>query len=70
MSKTLGMKKLLWSGIAASVLALAAMAATPAKAVEAREELRAQFDKALNGKTVAWAPVWLGVLEFRMDPSS
>jgi len=29
----------------------------------AREELRAQFDKALKGKTVAWAPVWLGVLE-------
>ena len=38
-------------------------AATPAKAVEAREQLREQFDKALKGKTVAWAPVWLGVLE-------
>ena len=39
------------------------MVRRPAKATEAREELRAQFDKALKGKTVAWAPVWLGVLE-------
>lgn len=63
MRKTRNMKKLLWSGIAASALAIIAVAATPAKATEAREELRAQFDKALKGKTVAWAPVWLGVLE-------
>jgi ABC-type sugar transport system substrate-binding protein len=50
-------------GVAASILALATFGGTPAKAVEAREQLRAQFDKALQGKTVAWAPVWLGVLE-------
>ena len=36
---------------------------TPSWAAEAREQLRAQFDKTLKGKTVAWAPVWLGVLE-------
>ena len=63
MRKTSGMKTLLWCGVAASIAALGAVAATPAKAAEAREELRAQFDKALKGKTVAWAPVWLGVLE-------
>jgi ABC-type sugar transport system substrate-binding protein len=37
--------------------------AAPAQATEAREQLRAQFDKSLIGKTVAWSPVWLGVLE-------
>lgn len=63
MRKSVSMQKLVWSGTAAAMLALAAAAATPAKATEAREELRAQFDKALKGKTVAWAPVWLGVLE-------
>jgi ABC-type sugar transport system substrate-binding protein len=57
------MKELLLSGIAASMAAIAVMAATPAKATEAREVLRAEFDKAVKGKTVAWAPVWLGVLE-------
>ena len=52
----------LW-GAAAVVLAVAAPIATPAWSAEAREELRAAFDKTLKGKTVAWAPVWLGVLE-------
>ena len=59
----MGVKALLTCGVAASFLALAAVAAAPAKAVEAREQLREQFDKALKGKKVAWAPVWLGVLE-------
>ncbi|MDE3175838.1 MAG: sugar ABC transporter substrate-binding protein [Pseudomonadota bacterium] len=59
----MGVKALLSCGVAASFLALAAVAAAPAKATEAREQLREQFDKALKGKTVAWAPVWLGVLE-------
>ena len=63
MSKASGLKKHLRWGIAASIAALAVIAATPSKAVEAREELRAQFDKALKGKTVAWVPVWMGVLE-------
>jgi simple sugar transport system substrate-binding protein/ribose transport system substrate-binding protein len=59
------MKAGIWTacGLAASALALAMSAPPSAKAAEAREELRAQFDKALKGKTVAWAPVWLGVLE-------
>ena len=43
---------------------LAALAASMAvSAAEPREELRANFDKAVKGKTVAWAPVWMGVLE-------
>jgi len=58
-----GLKKHLLWGLAASIAALSVVAATPSKAAEAREELRAQFDKALKGKTVAWVPVWLGVLE-------
>ena len=55
-----------FAGLALTAMIAAAgwaAAATPAKAVEAREQLRQQFDKALKGKTVAWAPVWLGVLE-------
>ena len=63
MSKASGLKKHLRWGIAASIAALAVIAATPSKAVEAREELRAQFDKALKGKTVAWVGdvgVWPG----------
>src|SRR5476651_672554 len=63
MNKASKLKKRLWWGVAASIAALTVIAATPSKAVEAREELRTQFDKALKGKTVAWAPVWLGVLE-------
>jgi ribose transport system substrate-binding protein len=63
MSKASRLKKHLRWGVAASIAALTVIAATPSKAAEAREELRAQFDKALKGKTVAWAPVWLGVLE-------
>lgn len=60
----MGMKAIVSCGLAASFLALASAALAPAKAVEAREQLREQFDKAVKGKTVAWAPVWLGVLEF------
>ena len=44
-------------------LLAAALFAGSAHAVEPREELRANFDKALKGKKVAWAPVWMGVLE-------
>lgn len=50
-------------GFAALIAAAGWTAATPAGAAEAREQLRQQFDKALKGKKVAWAPVWLGVLE-------
>lgn len=63
MSRASGVRKRLWCGIAVVIVALSAIVARPSKAVEAREQLRAQFDKALKGKTVAWAPVWLGVLE-------
>lgn len=63
MRKASGVRKRLWCGIAGAIVVLSAISANPSKAVEAREQLRAQFDKALKGKTVAWAPVWLGVLE-------
>ncbi|MGP0060114.1 MAG: substrate-binding domain-containing protein, partial [Beijerinckiaceae bacterium] len=49
------------TAIAASVFA-AGMIGTGV-AAEQRELLRTQFDAALKGKTVAWVPVWLGVLE-------
>ena len=49
--------------LAALMLGLAAFAVGPARAAEAREELRVEFDKSVKGKTVAWVPVWLGVLE-------
>jgi ribose transport system substrate-binding protein len=50
-------------GLAAMIAGAAWTLATPSNATEAREQLREQFDKALKGKTVAWSPVWLGVLE-------
>src|SRR4051812_11550977 len=50
-------------GIATLAAAIEWSMATRAKAAEAREQLREQFDKSLKGKKVAWAPVWLGVLE-------
>src|SRR5580698_9753375 len=50
-------------GVAALAAAAGSTMSTPAKAAEAREQLREQFDKNLKGKKVAWAPVWLGVLE-------
>jgi len=50
-------------GFAALAAAAGWTMTTPAKAAEAREQLREQFDKSLKGKKVAWAPVWLGVLE-------
>ncbi|MFV0281105.1 MAG: sugar ABC transporter substrate-binding protein [Rhodoblastus sp.] len=43
--------------------AFACLAAAPASAADPREKLRVEFDKALKGKTVAWVPVWRGVLE-------
>jgi ribose transport system substrate-binding protein len=49
------------AALAASVLAAATL--TPARAADPREELHASFEKAVKGKTVAWVPVWLGVLE-------
>lgn len=63
MRKALVSRALITCGLAALMLGLAAFAAAPTKAAEAREELRAAFDKAVKGKTVAWVPVWLGVLE-------
>lgn len=63
MRRAFRVRKHLWCAVAVAIVALSAMAARPSKAVEAREQLRAEFDKALKGKTVAWAPVWLGVLE-------
>ncbi len=63
MSKASGMRNVIGVGLAASIAAMGLIGVTPSKATEAREQLREQFDKALKGKTVAWAPVWLGVLE-------
>jgi simple sugar transport system substrate-binding protein/ribose transport system substrate-binding protein len=57
------MRTLTGLGVAALVATLGWAAATPSKAAEAREQLRQQFDANLKGKKVAWAPVWLGVLE-------
>lgn len=50
-------------GAAAAAIGALALQALPASAAEPREELRIAFDKSLKGKKVAWAPVWLGVLE-------
>lgn len=58
---TPGMKRSV-RGVAAAFAALT-LVGVSASAAEPREELRASFDKALKGKKVAWAPVWLGVLE-------
>ncbi len=46
-----------------TILAVLACRAGPGAAADPREELHAAFDKAVKGKTVAWVPVWLGVLE-------
>ena len=55
----IGMKAL----AAAAAICATALSSAPASAAEPREDLRAAFDQALKGKKVAWAPVWLGVLE-------
>jgi ABC-type sugar transport system substrate-binding protein len=59
--RTPGFKRALCGAAVAAVAALTVGGA--ASAAEPREELRAAFDKSLKGKKVAWAPVWLGVLE-------
>lgn len=56
-------RRAVWGAAAAALSVAAFTVATASFAAEPREELRAQFDKALKGKKVAWAPVWLGVLE-------
>lgn len=49
------------------MLALAAAAlmfgSSHASAADPRAELLQKFEKAVKGKTVAWVPVWMGVLE-------
>lgn len=50
-------------GAAAALVAVAVAGVSSASAAEPREDLRVAFDKSLKGKKVAWAPVWLGVLE-------
>lgn len=57
-----GLKKRLLGAAAAGLCAIT-LAQAPASAAEPREELRAAFDKAMKGRKVAWAPVWMGVLE-------
>ena len=42
---------------------VAAASIDAAKAADPRAELYQKFDKSVRGKTVAWVPVWLGVLE-------
>ena len=49
------------AAIAAAMLAAGSVGTSAAE--DQRELLRTQFDSALKGKTVAWVPVWLGVLE-------
>jgi ribose transport system substrate-binding protein len=51
------------TGLGLAAIAAAVAVSTPARAGEPREQLRQTFDKALQGKKVAWAPVWMGVLE-------
>ena len=53
----------LCSAAALSACVVALTTSSAASAAEPREELRVAFDKTLKGKKVAWAPVWLGVLE-------
>lgn len=62
MTKALHRKVLAGIGLAAMV-ATAALVAAPSQAAGPRDQLRDKFDKALKGKTVAWSPVWMGVLE-------
>lgn len=45
------------------VVAAVAGLATPANAADPRADLFQKFQTAVKGKTVAWVPVWLGVLE-------
>ena len=52
-----------WGLAAIAVALLAASSMGTCAAEDQRELLRTQFDAALKGKTVAWVPVWLGVLE-------
>ena len=48
---------------AVAAICATALSSAPASAADSREELRASFDQALKGKKVAFAPIWLGVLE-------
>lgn len=56
------MRRNLLAGIGLAAAACLA-AASASQAAGPREQLRESFDKALKGKTVAWSPVWMGVLE-------
>jgi ABC-type sugar transport system substrate-binding protein len=49
------------AGMALTVLAVGTIGTSVA--AEQRELLRAEFDTAVKGKTIAWVPVWMGVLE-------
>ena len=51
------------AGVAGVALTIAASAFAPAQAADPRADLYAKFEKAVKGKTVAWVPVWVGVLE-------
>lgn len=60
MIKKFGIRKVVQLG-AVALMGFAVL--SPSHAANTREEIRASFDKALKGKTVAWSPLWLGVLE-------
>ena len=62
MPKAVNGKVLAGIGLAA-IVATAVLVAAPSQAAGPRDQLREKFDKALKGKTVAWSPVWMGVLE-------
>jgi ribose transport system substrate-binding protein len=58
--------KLKWISAGVASVAIAAVfvaAAGTARAADPRAELFQKFQTAVKGKTVAWVPVWLGVLE-------
>src|SRR5205807_901003 len=58
--------KLKWisAGVASAAIAAVSLAtAGTARAADPRAELFQKFQTAVKGKTVAWVPVWLGVLE-------
>jgi len=56
--------RLLKTGLAALIIAATgAHFIASAKAADPREKLFEQFTAATKGKTIAWVPVWLGVLE-------
>ena len=62
-NNTNSIRSFMRAGVAGVALTIAASAFAPAQAADPRADLYAKFEKAVKGKTVAWVPVWVGVLE-------